>query len=193
MTTGNPHLAERKPRVRKWAIMFAGLALVLIAGAAAFVLLVYPAMEEGYQTAQDPVRIQHGDEIIALVLEYIEAVGPPPLHDLVMENDASFRIMIGRNMAEEDGFAAIPDLWPGEFWMNSPELEAALSEGLGRNIVLPRDPQTVATFAPNVYVYFVSKSQFCVAVHLYEPTEISEPYTWAGGTYHSHAICYGDS
>jgi hypothetical protein len=73
----------------------------------------------------------------------------------------------------------------------SREFEQTLSKTLAREVVLPRDPQKVPTYAPNVYVYFVMPDEFCVVSHLYKPSEKSVEYTWEGGTFHSHTLTYG--
>ena len=92
-------------------------------------------------------------------------------------------------MEHEDEMAQVPALRRGGSWGNSDELEAELSRVLERPITLPREPQRFATFAPNVYIYYVLERDYCVAVHLFEPSSISVPYQFGDATFHSHAIC----
>lgn len=165
---------------------------LVIAAAAALVLSAagcgaYRAADLAYQRAHDPIRRAHADSIVSLVLAYARASdGAVPFQDRAREQP--FMVVIGRSVEHEDQMAAVPALNKAR-WSNSGELEAELSRVLGRQIVLPRDPQRVATYAPNVYVYFVANGEFCAAVHLFEPSEISVPYEWEGGRFHSHAVC----
>ena len=140
------------------------------------------------QRANDALRRQHVDEMVTLILEYVDKSGGTlPFEDRAKERP--FLVFIGLNEAHEDEMAEVPALKRVGRWSNAPELEAELSRVLGRRIVLPRDPQRAATFAPNVYLYFVTGRTFCSVAHLSERTEISEPYEWKGGRFHSHARC----
>lgn len=80
-----------------------------------------------------------------------------------------------------------PALSRGARVANSSVLEAELSKGLGLPVRLPRDPQRVPTYAPNVYVYFVAADQMTVAVHLFNETESTVPYDWQGGRFYSYS------
>lgn len=140
------------------------------------------------QRANDALRRRHVDEMVTLVLEYVDKSGGV----LPFENRATerpFMVFIGLNEAHEDEMAEVPALKRGGRWGNAPDLEAELSRVLKRRIVLPRDPQRAATFAPNVYLYFVTGRTFCSVAHLSERSDISEPYEWKGGRFHSHARC----
>ena len=140
------------------------------------------------QRANDVIRRGHVDEMVTLILEYVDKSGGT----LPFENRATeqpFMVFIGLTEAHEDEMAAVPALKRGARWGNSTELEAELSRVLKRRVVLPRDPQRFATFAPNVYLYFVTGRTFCAVAHLSERSDISEPYEWTGGRFHSHARC----
>jgi hypothetical protein len=148
----------------------------------------YRAADLAYQRAHDPIRRAHADSIVALITAYAaRADGRVPFQDRTAEQP--FMVVIGRSMAHEDQMAQVPALNKGARWSNSSDLEAELSRVLQRPVVLPRDPQRVATYAPNVYIYFVTGNAFCAVVHLFEPSAISQPYEWDGGRFHSHAVC----
>lgn len=151
---------------------------------------VYDSMDVAYQRAHDPIRVKHAEQIAALAMEYAAATGHLPLQDLSESENAPFMALIGYSVKEEDGFAQVGALKRGALFVNSGYLEKVLSEGLKRNITLPRDPQRVATYAPNVYVYFYGEGQFCAVAHLFEPSDISVRYSWEGGDFYSHALCY---
>lgn len=148
------------------------------------------SMDITYQRAHDPIRVQNAKVIAALVMEYASATGRVPLQDLSESENAPFMALIGHSVEEEDRFAQVEALNRGAMFVNSGYLEKVLSEGLKRNVSLPRDPQTVATYAPNVYVYFYDKGQFCSVAHLFEPSDKSVKYSWEGGDFYSHALCY---
>ena len=146
------------------------------------------AADTAYQRAQDPIRLAAADSLRALVREYHERSGG----HLPFEERADsepFMIVIGRSEAHEDEMAQTPALQRGARWSNSDELEGELSRVLERSVSLPREPQRVATFAPNVYLYFVAGREYCVVVHLFERSTISVPYRFGDATFHSHAIC----
>ena len=65
-----------------------------------------------------------------------------------------------------------------------------LAAGLGRRVRLPREPQTVPTFAPNVYVLFVSGDEAAVVAHLAAPDPGAVPYDWRGGTFHAYTLAF---
>lgn len=126
--------------------------------------------------------------MVTLILEYVDKSGGTlPFESRATEQP--FMVFIGLNEAHEDEMAEVPALKRGARWSNAPELEAELSRVLQRRIRLPREPQRVASFAPNVYLYFVTGRTFCVVAHLYQASDISQPYQWKGGTFHSHARC----
>jgi hypothetical protein len=148
----------------------------------------YVAADTAYQRAQDPVRLAAADSLRALVREYHQRSGG----HLPFEERADsqpFMIVIGRSEVHEDEMAQTTALLRGARWSNSDELEAELSRVLERPVSLPREPQRVATFAPNVYLYFITGREYCVVVHLFEQSSISVRYRFGDATFHSHAIC----
>lgn len=172
----------------KWKIAISFLLFFCARGASGNP--IYKSLDEQYQKAHDPIRIKHVNEIANVIFAYDKKVGYPPLQDLVSQQQKPFMVLIGRSDIEEDRFAELEALEKGALFINSRKFEAILSQGLKQKIKLPRDPQKVATYAPNVYLYFVTQDQICVAAHLYFKSEISKPYTWSGGTFNSHAECY---
>ena len=151
---------------------------------------IYRHLDEGYQKAQDPVRQKHVDQILGIVATYKKKVGHLPLEPEAKKEGIPFMAVIGRNEAEEDYFANLDVLRRGGGYVNSTLFERILTEGLGQTVNLPRDPQSVATYAPNVYLYFISPPQVCAVAHLYFASNISKEYEWEGGKFHSHAKCY---
>ncbi|MDJ0784784.1 MAG: hypothetical protein QNJ22_22660 [Desulfosarcinaceae bacterium] len=173
----------------KWKIVILSVVIIILACMLSWPYL-YKILDEKYQRAHDPIRVDHINEISDIAFAYSQEVGHPPLYDLVLQQNKPFMVLIGRSDKEEDQFAKLEVLNRGALFINSNRFEKILSEGLSQTIILPRDPQTVATYAPNIYVYYVSVEQFCIAAHLYFATAISQPYSWEGGTFHSHALCY---
>lgn len=152
---------------------------------------VYERLERLYQTDMDRVRLEHLDQILAVVTEHVQATGRVPLEDLVRDRGHPAMVVIGRSTEEEVAFAQLEAIArPDAAVISSSSFDAGLSEALGRQVRLPRDPQQVPTYGPNVYIYLVQPPQFCVAVHLWAPTEVSRPMEWEGGTFHSHAVCF---
>ncbi len=108
-------------------------------------------------------------------MEYADKTGEFPFQNKTSERP--FMVLVGHSTSSEDRFSQVEALKRGAHYANSGYLEKELSEALGREIKLPRDPQLVATYAPNVYVYFVAKGLACVAVHLYYPSGESVMYS----------------
>lgn len=173
----------------RWKVFLPVVACFTIAAAIA-IPPIYRSLDEQYQAAHDPIRMQHVDKIAHIAMAYADKVGYPPLHDLASEHGRPFMVLIGRSDEEEDAFAKVEALNMGAAFINSREFENILSKGLEEDVVLPRDPQNVPTYAPNVYIYIVYQDQMCAAAHLFSPSDISHPYTWKGGTFHSHAKCF---
>lgn len=69
------------------------------------------------------------------------------------------------------------------------QLKTDLEKELGREIKLPSDPQNVATYAPNVYIYIVSKEWACLAGHLYSASQKIKTKN-VQSKYHKYEICY---
>jgi hypothetical protein len=173
----------------KWKLILSVLAIITIVGVFGGPY-AYKYLDEKYQKAQDPIRIGHINEIAKIAFAYDKKVGYSPLADLVEQQKKPFMVLVGRSNEQEDAFAKIKALNKNAMFINSSQFERILSKGLKQKIVLPRDPQKVPTFAPNVYIYYINEEQMCVAAHLYYESEISEPYVWSGGTFNSHAKCY---
>jgi len=176
-------------RKTKFVLGGCGLLILVLAIAAPFAFkAIYRAMDASYQESADRTRTKHADEIASLVFEYAEETGKLPFQD--QSKDTPFMVLIGRSEQAEDAWAQEEVLKKGATFTNSSVFEAELSKGLGRDIVLPRDPQKVPTFAPNVYVYFIADGQFTVVAHLFSPSDRSVEYQWRGGTFHSHTLSY---
>lgn len=165
-------------------------AIIMIVSITILLPIIYSSLDEGYQTAMDPTRMEHAEYIASLIFEYDRKTGTIPFAKLSTEKQKPILILIGRSDQEEVNFAKVEALSKDALYMLSSHLEKELSDVLGKNIILPRDPQTVPTYAPNVYVYFVTPEQFSVAVHLYKPSDKSVEYSWPGGTFYSHTLTY---
>lgn len=155
----------------------------------AVVILAYPAMEAQYQRDIDRVRKQHALEMGVIIMDFIQKTGKPPFQDEAKEKPVL--VIIGRTPEQEKGYESEPTISRDAIYKRSSELESLLSKELGRNIELPREPQKVPTFAPNVYIYFVTDTQFSVAVHLANPTPNAVAYPWGRGKYYSYTVSYG--
>jgi mRNA-degrading endonuclease HigB of HigAB toxin-antitoxin module len=163
----------------------------VVAGALAIVLLyfAYPSLEADYQRHMDPIRKSHARQIADLVREFADKTGHLPFQEHAAKKP--FMVIIGHSPQEEDYFANDPVLKRGATWANANELEAVLSNGLKRTVCLPRDPQKVPTYAPNVYVYFVSGNEMSVVSHLcYPDDEMTIKYQWHGHTFYAYTLTY---
>lgn len=149
--------------------------------------------DAGYQVAQDPVRLQHWNLINQIILKYREETGELPLQKLSQEQGRPFMVLIGRSEREEDIYSNHELYQKGALLIYSTEFEEIISEGFGQKVILPRDPQYVASYGPNVYLYFIDSETYCVGVNLYDPSEYSEPYKWQRGTFHAHVGCFTPS
>ncbi len=175
-------------RIRRSPLLLLGFIACSVAGAFGIVKL-YKHLDEGYQRTMDPIRMADVDHIAELILEYLETTRDPPLQNLAQ--DRPYLVIIGRNRAHEAAFAEHLAGPRNARWGYSAGLESELSHGLGRPIHLPRDPQKVATYGPNVYVYYVERDFFTIAGHLYFPGETTVGYNWRGQRYHSYQYIYG--
>lgn len=175
---------------KKMKMMAIAAILLIVAGVIVSIAIpkIYRAMDESYQKATDPIRVKHVEQIVTTILEYADKTGAFPFEEHTAERP--FMVLIGHSQQEEDAFAQEKVLARGATFANATTLEAELSKILGRRIVLPRDPQKVATYAPNVYIYFVAEGQMSVAAHLYSPSDKSVKYEWRGGIFHSHTLTY---
>ena len=148
----------------------------------------YGLVENGYQRNMDPIRRKHVSLIVGIIQEYANKTGHLPFQ--AEAADKPLMVLIGHSPREEAYFANDPVLERGAAWTNASNLEAVLSKELGRSVRLPRDPQKVPTFAPNVYIYFVSGNQMTVACHLKFPTDETVEYEWHGHPLYSYTIAY---
>ena len=162
-------------------------AAVILGAVAALAFVTYPMLDDGYQKNMDPIRQRHAHEIAAVTKEFLEHAGHLPFQD--QAEAKPFMVLIGHSPAEEEYFANDPVLKRDATWANASKLEAILSEELGRTIHLPRDPQTVPTFAPNVYLYFVVGTQMTVVSHLRFPNQDAVKYNWHGESFYAYTIC----
>jgi hypothetical protein len=148
----------------------------------------YPILERNYQSAMDPIRKKHAHQIASVIQEFADKTGHLPFQEQTV--DKPFMVLLGHSPEEEDHFANDPVLKRNATWANSTDLEAMLSKELKRPIKLPRDPQTVPTYAPNVYVYFVAGKQMTIVTHLKFPDEHAVRYDWHGEPFYAYTICY---
>ncbi len=166
--------------------------LIITAGAigflGVFVYLAYPFLEAGYQRDMDVIRRKHAHQIADLIREFANKTGYLPFQE--QAKDEPFMILIGHSPQHEARFANDPVLKRDGQWANASLLESMLQKELGRRVLLPRDPQTVPTYAPNVYVYFVSGNQMSVVSHLHDPHEGAVEYEWRGRPFYAYTITY---
>lgn len=164
-------------------------ALILMAGCGA-----YEKIDDEYQKEADAQRIKHFYEIADLIEEYKDKVGHYPLENIretLKTADGSFKDDETKQMYELNPEVEclitpreIADRIknrPGTFMrVHYNVLNKELSDALGREIVLPYDPQEVPVFKPNFYVYLYRNGEYFFIVHLYEPyahaTLISEHF-----------------
>lgn len=165
------------------------LVLSIVAGlVVALAYFAYPVFEANYQRNMDPIRKRDAHEIADVIREFADRTGHLPFQEHASQKP--FMVVIGHSPEEEDRFANDPVLKRGATWANAKELEALLSKGLRRQILLPRDPQKAPTFAPNVYVYFVSGKEMSVVSHLCFPDEMATKYEWNGHPFYAYTIAY---
>ena len=122
--------------------------------------------------------------IIAILLGILAVIG---IHLQVKYMDTKYQAAMDIRRIKDVEQIAATIL---EYVANASMLEAELSTVLGREVLSPRDPQRVATYAPNVYIYFVADGQMSVIGHLFRPSENSVKYEWQGGGFYSHTLTY---
>ncbi len=165
-----------------------GIVVLVIAatGLMGLACVAYTVLDAKYQKDMDVVRQKDAQEIFALVQEYTNKTGHLPFQDIAV--DKPLMVIIGHSDQEEYFFAEDPVLKRDANYSRSAHLEEMLSKELNRPIVLPRDPQKVPTYAPNVYVYFVAGNEVAVASHLRNPHGTAVEYPWHGGKFYSYTI-----
>jgi hypothetical protein len=139
-------------------------------------------VEAAYQADMDRIRISHVDFLVTLMLEYANRADRLPLQAQVREQEILVYVT-HRNIsaALNEQAAALP-----VEQYTSAALEEDIEAVLGREIQMPSDPQNVATYAPNVYIYQVDRERACVAGHLYSPTEKTKN---VANRYHKYEVC----
>jgi hypothetical protein len=148
----------------------------------------YSFLDRNYQLAMDPIRKTHAHQIASVIQEFADKTGHLPFQEEAVNKP--FMVLLGHSPEEEDHFANDPVLKRNATWANSTDLEAVLSKELKRTIKLPRDPQKVPTYAPNVYVYFVAGKQMTIVTHLKYPDGDAVKYEWHGQPFYAYTICY---
>lgn len=170
--------------MKKLVIILGGIVAIV----AVLIYSAYPIMEAKYQQDMDPIRRNHAHQIADVIREFADKTGHLPFQE--QAEDQPFMVLIGHSPEHEDHFANDPVLKRDAQWANSALLESMLSSELGRKVQLPRDPQTVPTYAPNVYIYFISGNQMTVVSHLHYPNDQAVKYEWNGKPFYSYTIIY---
>lgn len=155
-----------------WAVV------VLLSGCA--------GMETQYQADMDQIRTRHLDYLHGLVIEYQNKSGGLPLQQDLLSRDIEVFIT-HRELPDwlvNQAAQASLDIYPSD------ALEADFERVLGRDIELPSDPQNVATYAPNLYVYHINPGWACVAAHLYAPAPGAKN---VGNQYYKYEKCVQSS
>lgn len=152
------------------------------------VYFVYPFLDAKYQRDMDPIRQKHAHAIADVIREFADKTGHLPFQEQAEEKP--FMVLIGHSREHEDQFANDPVLKRDAQWANSSLLESLLEKELGRKVQLPRDPQKVPTYAPNVYIYFISGNQMTVVSHLHYRNENAVEYKWLGRPFYAYTITY---
>lgn len=170
--------------MKKWF----GILGIFVVVALLAIYFGYQFLDSRYQRDMDEVRRSHANQIADVIREYAEKTGALPFQDVAQEQP--FMVLIGHSSDHEDQFSKDPVLQRRAQFANSSTLESMLSEALGRDVKLPREPQKYPTFAPNLYVYFVSGNQMTVVSHLCYPDEDAVKYEWHETPFYSYTVCY---
>jgi len=139
-------------------------------------------VESKYQADMDKIRISHIDSFRGLMDEYAAKSNSLPLQSEIKSQDIQVFIThrkLPKWLVEQSEQLSV------ETYSRS-ELEQDLEAVLGRDINLPTDPQNVETFAPNLYIYQVTKNWACVAGHLYSQTPKTKNIQ---NRYHKYELC----
>lgn len=130
----------------------------------------------------DRIRITHIDYLNTLILEYKDKSGEFPLQSEVKEKDIQVFVT---HRKIPNWLQAQAQQLPIESYTCA-QLEADIEKVLGRDIKMPSDPQNVATYAPNIYVYHVTKNWACISGNLYSPTPKTEN---VNNQYYKYQLC----
>ncbi|GAB5404412.1 MAG: hypothetical protein Aurels2KO_26430 [Aureliella sp.] len=158
----------------------------LVGGVLVLIYFAYPLLDARYQHDMDSIRQDDAHQIAYLIREFADKTGNLPFQEQAKHKP--FMVLIGHSREHEDHFANDPVLKRDAQWANSFLLESKLEKALGRDVQLPRDPQKVPTYAPNVYIYFVSGNQLTVVSHLHHPNDKAVKYEWNGNPFYSYTI-----
>ncbi|MFP6582064.1 MAG: hypothetical protein VCD00_05850 [Candidatus Hydrogenedentota bacterium] len=121
-----------------------------------------------YQYDADIMRLNDMRVMGELIEEFHAKTGRYPLQG---ESELQYYVLIA---AEEQ---LNPDVegppYPHDS-MTSKDFAAFMSEGLGRTVQLPYDPQLGANVKPNFYIYMMDGETFYFAIHLHESYGIAK-------------------
>ena len=158
--------------MKKFAIIIISIIVLLSVG----YFVVIPKMEEGYQEWADCTRVNDTYYIAGLIEEFKTKKGYFPLGASYLEPEeegwVSVPVMVNITHRElPEKYQRLPENMSGRLAPTS-ELIQELSEGLGRDIKIPSDPQNVPVFAPNFYQYILfPKGNYILSSFLYNETE----------------------
>lgn len=155
---------------------------------AAFSYFAYPILDAEYLRGMDPIQRNHAHLIADVIREFADKTGHLPFQEQAKEQP--FMVLIGHSPEHEDYFANDPVIKRDAQLANSGLLESMLKNELGRHVRLPRDPQKVPTYAPNVYIYFVSGNQMTLVSQLHYSNDQAVKYEWNSKPFYSHTITY---
>ena len=121
-----------------------------------------------YQHDADILRLNDLRVMGEIIQEYKEKTGTYPLEGIT---DLQHFVLIGTGEQIHPDLER-PDIEHEE--TSTEDFERILSEGLGREISLPLDPQLRATMKPNFYIYMIESDRYFLAVHLHESHGIAK-------------------
>lgn len=154
----------------------------LIIFVSCLMLLSCGSVEKQYQGDMDKIRVNDIQYSHGLIKEYNEATGVFPLQNSIDESDIQVFITHRKIPASILKQSAS---FPLENY-SVQQLQQDFEKVLNCEVTLPSDPQNVATFAPNFYIYQVTREWACIAGHLYSPVEGSKNVR---NQYHKYEIC----
>jgi hypothetical protein len=162
----------------KFRFILGFVSLTLLAGCGA-----YEKIDTEYQKDADAKRVADLYQIAELVEEYRDKVGFYPLakqRENLKAPDGGFEDndtkLFYESNPEAECLITPRDVSdkiknrPGAYIRVSYEaMNTELSKALGREVILPYDPQKVWVHRPNFYVYLYRDGNYYLAVHLHEP------------------------
>ena len=135
-------------------------------------------MEESYQRWADCTRVNDVYYVAELIEEFKGKKGYYPLGASYLEPDpegwVSVPVMVNISHRElPEQYRHMPGNTSGRVAPTS-EFEQELSEGLGRTVQVPHDPQNVPTHAPNFYQYLIfPDGHYVLTAYLYTPNDFT--------------------